>query len=168
MCQLLLAAGDVARAEPLAWQLYEIGTRHGARSRAHSGLHYLADCALIGGDYPEAEIRYRRALADAARWGILRMCPEELMGFAMSVAGRGDHRRAVRLAAAANARKDELGTVGTSLFWTQLQDRHIASARGQLSEAEAEEVERSGREVLFNSVLDEVLGPGWAADHDAP
>jgi predicted ATPase/class 3 adenylate cyclase len=166
LCQLLVASGDIGRAEPLARQLYEIGRRHEARSRAHSGLHYLADCALIGREYPEAEIRYHQALADAVRWGILRMCPEELMGFAMSVAGQGDHRRALRLAAAANARKDELGTLGTSLFWNQLQDRHIGGARDQLSEAEAEEAERSGRETPFDSVLEEVLGPGWVPDDD--
>jgi predicted ATPase/class 3 adenylate cyclase len=160
LCQMLVAAGDVGRAEPLARQLYEIGSRHEARRRAHSGLHYLADCALIGEDYPEAQIRYRRALADAARWDLLWMCPEELIGFAMSVAGSGDGRTALRLAAAANARKEELGTVGTSLFWTQLQERHIGGARVRLSPEDADEAERAGRGAPFDSVVDEVLGSG--------
>ncbi|MEX0630252.1 MAG: hypothetical protein WEE67_10935 [Chloroflexota bacterium] len=148
-------------------QLYEIGTRHGARRRAHSGLHYFADCALIGGDYPEAEVRYRRALADAVQWDLLPMCPEELMGVAMSVAAQGDHRRAVQLAAASNARKAELGTTGTTQFWVDLQDRHVGGARAHLSPSEVEEAERSGREAPFESVLDEVLGPDWAADSHA-
>ncbi len=167
LCQLLVASGDIERAEPMATQLHEIGTRFGARRRAHSGLHYFADCALIGGDYPEAEVRYRRALADAVEWGLLHMCAEELMGVAMSVAAQADHRRAVRLAAAANARKAELGTTGTSLFWDELQDRHIGGARAHLTAADVEEAERSGRDVPFASVLEEVLGPDRAADGDA-
>jgi predicted ATPase/class 3 adenylate cyclase len=167
LCQLLVASGDIGRAEPMAKQLYEIGTRHGARRRAHSGLHYFADCALIGGDYPEAEVRYRRALADAVEWDLLPMCPEELMGVAMSLAARGDHRRAIRLAAAARARKAELGTTGTTLFWEELQDRHIGGARARLAAADVEGAERAGLEAPFESVLDEVLASDRAADGDA-
>jgi predicted ATPase/class 3 adenylate cyclase len=163
LCQLLVASGDIERAEPMAKQLHEIGTRHGSRRRAHSGLHYLADCALIVGDYPEAEVRYCRALADAVRWDLQQMAPEELMGVAMAVAAQGDHRRAVRLAAAANARKAELGTTGTSLFWVELQDQHIGGARAHLTAAEREEAERAGREAPFESVLDDVLAPDGAA-----
>jgi tetratricopeptide (TPR) repeat protein len=168
LCQMLVASGDIGRAEPMAKQLYDIGTRLGAMRRAHSGLHYLADCALIGGDFPEAEIRYRRALADAVRWDLQQMSPEELVGVAMAVGAQGDHRRAVRLAAAANARKEELGTTGTSLFWAALQERHIGGARARLSAADAEEAERRGTAVPFDAVLDEVLGPDRAEEDHAP
>jgi tetratricopeptide (TPR) repeat protein len=158
LCQLLVASGDITRAEPLAQELYDIGTRNKARRRAQSGLHYLADCALIGGNYAEAEDRYVRALEHAHRWGILRMRTAELLGVAMSTAGRGNDARAVRLAAAAYAESELLGTHGTTPFWTELQERHILGARAHLSPDEVEEAERAGREVAFDAVLDEVLG----------
>jgi predicted ATPase/class 3 adenylate cyclase len=158
LCQLLVASGEMTRAEPLAQELYETATRLESRRRAQSGLHYLADCALIGENYAEAEDRYVRALGHANRWGILRMRTAELLGVAMSAAGRGDHARAVRLAAAAYAQQEVLGTHGTTPFWTELQERHILGARAQLSQSEVEEAERAGRAVTFDAVLDEVLG----------
>jgi predicted ATPase/class 3 adenylate cyclase len=158
LCQGLVAAGEIERAEPLAQELYELGLAHEARRIEHSGLHYLADCPLIGGDYAESEQRYIRALAHARRFGMLMMCTEELLGVAMSVAGQGDYERAVRLAAAANAEKEELGTHGTSPFWATLQERHIGGARAQLAPEALEAVERAGREEPFQAVLDEVLG----------
>jgi predicted ATPase/class 3 adenylate cyclase len=167
LCQGLVAAGEIGRAEPLAQELYEIGTRHEARRIEHPGLHYLADCPLIGGDYAEAERRYVRALAHARRWGMLTMCTEELLGVAMSTAGQGNHARAVRLAAAAHAEKEALGTHGTTLFWTELQERHIGGARAQLSPDELEEAECAGREARFDDVLDEVLGADRPAAAEA-
>ena len=158
LCQELVASGEIERAEPLAQQLYEVGARHGARRVEHSGLHYLADCPLIGGDYVESEERYHRALAHARRFGMLGMCTDELLGLAMSIAGQGDAERAVRLAAAAYAEKEALGTQGTSPFWTELQERFIGSARAQLTPEGVEAAERMGTEKTFEAVLDEVLG----------
>jgi predicted ATPase len=157
LCQELVASGEVERAEPLAQELYDLGARHEARRTEHSGLHYLADCPLIRGDYAESEKRYIRALAHARRWGLLGMCTEELLGVAMSAAGRGDHTRAVRLAAAAYAEKDELGTHGTTLFWTQLQEKFIGGARAQLGADGVQAAECAGTELPFGAVLDDVL-----------
>jgi tetratricopeptide (TPR) repeat protein len=158
LCQGLVASGEIERAEPLAQQLYDVGARHGARRIEHSGLHYLADCPLIGGDYVESEERYVRALGHARSCGMLGMRTEELLGVAMSAAGQGDAERAVRLAAAAYAEKEALGTQGTSLFWTELQEWFIGGARGQLTAEVLEAAERAGTEEPFEAVLDEVLG----------
>jgi hypothetical protein len=159
LCQLLVASGDTAEAEPLARQLYEIGASHDVPRRRQSGLHYLADCALIDGEFAEAEERYTRGLRHARRWGLMNMCTEELLGVAMSAGGRGDHERAVRLAAASKARKEVLGYHGTSVFWSALQERHIGGARKRLSSDELERAERTGAETPFDAVLDEVVGP---------
>jgi len=158
LCQLFVAAGDTQRAEPLARDLIEVGRRHGAWRVEHSGMHYLADCPLIGGDYAEAERRYVRALAHARHWEMAVMCTEELLGVAMSTAVQGDHVRGVRLAAAAYAQKEALGMQGTSAFWVELQDRFIGAARARLTPEQVEDAERAGRAVPFDAVLDEVLG----------
>jgi predicted ATPase len=168
LCQGLVAAGDIERADPLAGELYAIGTRHEARGTEHQGLHYLADCPLIAGDYAEAERRYVRALAHARRFGMLTMRTEELLGVAMSAAGQGDYARAVRLAAAAYAEKEALGTYGTTLFWKTLQERHIGGARARLEPDELAAAERAGREAPFDAVLDEVLGADTPAAEATP
>jgi predicted ATPase len=155
LCQLHVASGEIERVEPMAQELYELGT---PETRA-DGLHYLADCPLIGGDYAEAEKRYRRALSHARDSGFVTQCQAELLGVAMSLAGQGDHARAVRLAAAADAHREALGLQpgNPAHWWMKLQERHIGGARHQLGAEQAEEAERAGREAPFDAVLDEVL-----------
>jgi len=158
LCQLLVASGEIERAEPLATHLSETGKRLGAWRVEHSGMHYFADCALIGGDYGEAERRYLRALAHAREWGMAVMCTDELLGVAMSTAAQGNGERGLRLAAAAYAEKDALGMQGTSAFWTALQDRFIGGARRQLIPEAIEGAEADGRAIPFGAMLDDVLG----------
>ncbi|HUG94543.1 MAG TPA: adenylate/guanylate cyclase domain-containing protein [Pleomorphomonadaceae bacterium] len=162
LCQLFVASGQIERVEPLAQDLYELGRLHDNLDVQGDGLHYLADCPLIGGDYAEAEKRYARALGNARNAGIVVQCPSELIGVAMSVAGQGDYARAVRLAAAAHAQREALGLRpgNPAHWWIKLQETHIGGARSHLTPEEVEEAERAGRNAPFDAVLDEVLGPG--------
>ncbi|MBA2361618.1 MAG: hypothetical protein H0V79_11940, partial [Actinobacteria bacterium] len=161
LCQLLVSSGETERAEPMAQKLYELGREHGNLDTQGDALHYLADCALIGGDYQEAERRYLRALAHARSCGILRQSVEELRGLAMSAAGQGDHGRAVRLAAAASAQREAMGNkpVSPTHWWGRLAERFIGDARAKLGRDELGEAERAGREADFDSVVEEVLRP---------
>jgi tetratricopeptide (TPR) repeat protein len=161
LCQVLVSLGEIERAEPMAQDLYRLGVRYEALRPQQSALHYLADCPLIGGDYAEAESRYIRAVAHARSSGILVMCATDLLGVAMSTAGRGEHARAVRLAAAAYAQLEAFGVTddqSPTHFWTKLQEWFIGGARAQLAPDELEAAERAGRELPFDAVLDEVLG----------
>ena len=161
LCQLLVSSQETERAEPMAQKLYELGGQHGNLDTQGDALHYLADCALIGGDYEEAERRYLRALAHARSSGILGQSVEELRGLAMSAAGQGDHARAVRLAAAASAQREAMGSkpLSPTHWWSRLAERFIGNARAQLGRDELDKVERAGREADFDSVIDEVLRP---------
>jgi tetratricopeptide (TPR) repeat protein len=160
LCQALVSSGDIDRAEAMAQELYQLGVRNDATRPQQSALHYLADCPLIGGDYAEAERRYARAVAHARSSGILVMCATDLLGVAMSAAGRGNHARAVRLAAAAYAQLETFGVRDQSPahFWTRLQKWFIGGARAQLTPEELDAAERAGSEADFDAVLDEVLG----------
>ncbi|HLG07954.1 MAG TPA: tetratricopeptide repeat protein, partial [Gaiellaceae bacterium] len=166
LCQALVSSGEIERAEPMAQELYELGERNDALRPQQSALHYLADCPLIGGDYAEAESRYARAVAHARSSGILVMCATDLLGVAMSTAGRGNHVRAVRLAVAAYAQLEAFGVMDQSPahFWTKLQEWFIDGARAQLTPAELEAAERAGREADFDAVVDEVLGTETESD----
>ena len=159
LCHLLVSSGDVDRVEPMARELHTLGVRYGNLDTQGDGLHYLADCPLLRGDYVEAERRYLRALAHARSSGIVVARPSELLGVAMSAAGQGDHARAVRLAAAVQAEREalDLRPVSPAHWWSRLRERFIGGARAHLSPDEVEEAERVGREADFETVLDEVL-----------
>jgi tetratricopeptide (TPR) repeat protein len=165
LCQLLVSSGEIERAEAMAQELYELGRRHENLDTQGDGLHFLADCPLIGGDHAEAEKRYLRALGHARSSGIVVQCPSELLGVAMSAAGQGDHARAVRLAAAAYAQREVLGLTPTNPahWWGRLQELFIGGARAQIGAVQAADSERAGREASFEAVLDEVLGSDTAA-----
>ncbi|HUP59480.1 MAG TPA: hypothetical protein VNA69_03575, partial [Thermoanaerobaculia bacterium] len=151
LCQALVSSGEIERAETMAQELYELGVRNDATRPQQSALHYLADCPLIGGDYAEAERRYARAVAHARSSGILVMCATDLVGVAMSAAGRGNHARAVRLAAAAYAQLETFGfgDQPPAHFWTRLQEWFIGGARAQLTPEELDAAERAGSEADF-------------------
>jgi tetratricopeptide (TPR) repeat protein len=156
LCLLLVAQGEIQDAEVKAHELEQLGASYEAPRPRELGLHFLADCPLVGGDYPEAERRYLRALAYARRSELVHSCPNELLGIAMSAAGQGDDTRAVRLAAAAYAQQELLG-LGNNRWWSTMQERLIGSARARLGPEQAEEAEHAGRKASFDTVLDEVL-----------
>jgi tetratricopeptide (TPR) repeat protein len=157
LCLLLVAQGEIEGAEVKAHELEQLGARYEAPRPRQLGLHFLADCPLVGGDYPQAERRYLRALAYARRSELVHSCPNELLGVAMSAAGQREDARAVRLAAAAYAQQELLG-LGNNRWWSTMQEQLIGSARARLGPEQAEAAERVGREASFDAVLDEVLG----------
>jgi predicted ATPase/class 3 adenylate cyclase len=164
LCELLIASGEIEHVEPMARELYELGSLYGNREIQGYGLHYLADRALLAGDYAEGERRYRQALAHARSSGFAAQCPTELVGAAMSAAGQGDQARAVRLDAAASAQRASRGFAEFPDWWIKLHERHVGGARAGLTPAELEEAERAGREADFEAVLDEVLAAESESD----
>ncbi|MEX2623932.1 MAG: adenylate/guanylate cyclase domain-containing protein [Acidimicrobiia bacterium] len=159
LCHVLVASGEIERAETMAQELLAVATNSDAPLMQQLALHFLADCSLVAGDYTEAERRYLRALAYARTAGLVGRSTDEVLGVAMSLAGQGDAARAVRLAAAAYAEQAVLGK-GTDKWWRTMQERHIGGARARLTRDEVEKAERAGTEASFDAVLDEVLGVG--------
>jgi predicted ATPase/class 3 adenylate cyclase len=159
LCHVLVASGEIERAEAMAQELFEVAADSQASLMHQLALHFLADCPLVAGDYAEAERRYLRALAYARTAGLPGRATDEVLGIAMSLAGQGDSARAVRLAAAAYAEQEALGK-GSDHWWRTMQERLIGGARTHLEPAELERLERVGRETPFDTVLDELLGAG--------
>ena len=163
LCHLFVSSGAIASAESMALELRELGASHDARQAEQLALHFLADCALVAGDYLEAERRYLRALEHARASGLPRRCVDELLGAAMAVSGQGDVARAVRLAASAYAEGEVLGK-SSDHWWSKMQEWFIGGARAQLTPAELGATEREGRQADFDAVLDEVLGTETESD----
>jgi len=155
VCQVLVALGDVARAEPLSRELLELA-RGDPRSE-HFAYHFLADCALIRGDAEEALQRYRESLRAALPLGDPVETSFEVEGVAMSLAGLGEPRRALRLAAAAEALRESLGIAFHVAFWDALLDRYLGAARAQVPDGD--EMWAQGRATVFDDAVALALAP---------
>ena len=159
VCQMLVAQGEVDRAEPLSRQLLELA-HHQADVRAeHYAYHFLGDCALIGGDYAEAEDRYKASLRAAVPLGNLLASSFEVQGVAMSAAGKGDWARGVRLAAAGYAVWESVGFTPSVPFWNALLDLHIGAARKSLGSA-SDAIFAEGHAMSFDDAITLALGSG--------
>ena len=110
--QILVAMGEVDRAEPLSLELLDLAG--GDLRTEHFAHHYLADWC-----YPRrlehAEERYRESLRAAVRLGDVVETTFEVQGVAMAAAGKGDPSAAppgrVGRAALAVARRLDLRRV---------------------------------------------------------
>lgn len=154
VCQVLVALGDVERAESLSRDLLEMAD--GNPRAEHFAFHFLADCALIRGDAEEAGKRYRESLRAALPLGDVIETSAEVQGLAMAAAGAGDSHRALRLAASVEALWESLGTSFSVAFWDVLLERYIGGARKALG-ADADAVWAEGRTLAFEDAVDLAL-----------
>jgi predicted ATPase/class 3 adenylate cyclase len=150
VCQVLVALGEVERAEALSVELLERAA--GDRRTEHFAYHFLADCALIRGDTAEAARRYRQSLQAAVPLGDVIETSFEVQGVAMAAAGNGDPARALRLASAVEALWESLGTSITIAFWDALLERYVGAARAELGEA-AVGISAEGRALAFDDAV---------------
>ena len=156
VCQVLVAMGDVERAETLSRDL--LATAGDDPRIEHFAYHFLADCALIRGDAETAEERYRESLRAALPLGDVIETSFEVQGVAMAAAGRGDLERALRLAASVEALWESLGTSFPISFWNALLERYIGAAREGLG-ADADAIWSQGRELAFDDAVELALEP---------
>jgi predicted ATPase/class 3 adenylate cyclase len=154
VAQVLVALGEVERAEAISYELLERSA--GDPRTEHFAYHFLADCALVRGDTEEAETRYRQSLRAAVPLGDVIETSFEVQGVAMAVAGNGDPETGLRLAGSVDAMWDSLGISISIAFWDALLDRYLGPAREQLG-AEADAVWAQGRALDFDDAVDLAL-----------
>jgi predicted ATPase/class 3 adenylate cyclase len=152
LTQILVAEGDVDRAEPLALEALEEGGPRSDRV-AHFAHHYLGDCALIRGDPAAAEPHYRQSLDLAVELGDRVEICFELQGLAMAAAGQGDPAHALRVAGAADSEVESLGADFSRIrFWVELLERYLGPARTELG-AVAEGQRAAGRKLSLEDAV---------------
>jgi len=157
VCQVLVALGDVERAEALSRELLEVA---GGEARTeHFAYHFLADCALIRGEVLDARARYRESLRAALPLGDVIETSFEVQGVAMAAAGAGDARLALLLAASVEALWESLGTSISVAFWDALLERHIGCARAELGDT-ADDIYAEGRALAFEDAVQLALASG--------
>ena len=151
VCQVLVALGEVERAETLSNELLERGADD-MRTR-HFALHFLADCLLIRGDRAEAEERYRESLRAALELGDVIETSIEVQGVAMAKAGVGESAPALELAASVEAFWRSLGTDLHVAFWDRLLERYLGEARVALGTEQAAAAHDRGLELPFDEAV---------------
>jgi predicted ATPase/class 3 adenylate cyclase len=151
VCQVLVAMGDVERAESLSRELLEMA--NGDPRSEHLAFHFLADCALIRGNADEAGKRYRESLQAALPLGDVIETSFEVQGVAMAAAGAGDAHRALLLAGSVEALWESLGTSISIAFWDALLERYLGPARERLG-ANADAVWEEGRGMAFDDAVE--------------
>jgi non-specific serine/threonine protein kinase len=154
--QVLVALSRVDEARPVAHEIIEYSRKVGDRRSEHSGYHYLADCALIAGRCDESIGLYRESLVLAKAIGDRVETSFEVEGVAMSLAGLGEARTALRLQAAVRAELARLGINLRILFWDALVERYMVPARTALG-TEAEDAVKAGAALAFDGAVEEAL-----------
>ena len=161
VAQMLVALSRVEEARPMAREIIAFSHARGDRNNEHFGWHYLADCALIDGNYPESLELYQESLRHAQAIGDRLEVSFEVQGVAMSLAGLGRADEAVRLEAAASAELQRLGVDVHLRFWDALIERHIGGARRALGEDAAARRRDEGRAIGFDETTATALAATW-------
>jgi len=155
--QVLVVLEQLAEAREISNEIVAFSRSRGDRRNEHFGLHYLADCALVEGKCEESLERYKESLKLAWAIGDRLETSFEVQGVGMSLAGLGDTRGALRLAAAAQAEWDRIGVDLHILFWDRLMERYMGKAREALGVEEAALVWGEGRGLGFEEAVREAL-----------
>jgi predicted ATPase/class 3 adenylate cyclase len=150
VCQVLVALGEVERAEALANELLRRG-EDDLRTR-HFANHFLADCSLLRDDCADAEQRYRESLRAALELGDPFETSIEVQGVAMAKAGKGESARGLELAGSVEAFWRSLGTDMHVAFWDRLLERYLGDARAALG-PEAEAAHTRGVHLAFDDAV---------------
>jgi predicted ATPase/class 3 adenylate cyclase len=154
LLQILIGLGELESVPSLGAEALELSRALGDHWAEHFAHHFLADCALMRGDYAAAAIHYAHSLDAAARSGDRIETCLELQGVAMACAGLGQPERALRIAGAADAQLRSMGFQFSVAFWTALLDRHLGGARAALG-AEAEAAWQAGQRLSLEATVAE-------------
>jgi hypothetical protein len=156
VCQALVGVGDVERAESLSRDLLEAAG--GDPRTEHFAFAFLGDCALIRGDFDEAETRYRESLQAGLPLGDVIETSVAVQGVAMASAGSGDPHRALRLAASVEALSESLGLQASTPFWDELLEKYIGAACEALG-TDADTAWAEGRAMTLDDAVGVALAP---------
>jgi predicted ATPase len=160
LLQVLVSMGDLDLVRPMATEALAVARELGDLRSEHFAEHFLADCALIEGEYGLALEKYRIALKLAVELGDRAETCVELQGVAMATVGVSNPRKALQLAGAAFAELDSLGIDLSGIrFWTGLIERHVDQARAELGE-EAGAAWQEGRAMTLESAVPFALTGG--------
>ena len=124
--------------------------------------HCMADVALLAEDYQTAAARYAEALILGREFADIGQMTFELEGLGMAAAGAEEPERALRLAGAAIAIRESLGTTLTWDWWEAAKDRWLGQARRALGAEASAALWAEGRAMTLEQAFT------YALERDKP
>jgi predicted ATPase/class 3 adenylate cyclase len=158
VCQLLVATGELERAEPLALELHASTRETEDVWCMVSGDHYLSDCAMHRRDYTLAEHLRLSALETTLVIGDVMQQTIEILGLAFAAAGLGRDEDALRLEGAVDAKWKELGVSHAPPLSEAWRERDLDPARARLGETRATAAFDEGRAMTWDQAIELALG----------
>jgi predicted ATPase/class 3 adenylate cyclase len=169
IARFLAAAGylafmgdDLAKARTLLEESLTLAERMGDRMAIAVGHHTVAQVARLDGRFEDATAHYRDALRFGQELGDAASMSEPLQGLAAVAVATGDPERGVRLLAANDAIREQLGG-GPPPEWLRLGDP-LADARHSLGAEAYQRAWESGRELSVDEAVALAMGEtaGWS------
>jgi predicted ATPase/class 3 adenylate cyclase len=157
VCQLLVATGELERAEPLALELHASTRESEDVWCMVSGDHYLSDCAMLRRDYSLAEQHRLSALGTALLIGDVMQETIEILGLAFTAAGLGRDEEALRLEGAVDAKWKEFGVTHAPPLSEAWRERDLGPARARLGETRATAAFDEGRAMTWDQAIEFAL-----------
>ena len=158
VCQMLVVTGQFERAEPLALELHA-SMRDSEDVVYMCAADHFADCAMHRRDYSLAERHRLSALETALTSENVMQQAVEIHGLALTAAGLGRDKEALRLEGAADAKYEEFGAVLALLpFYTTWRERDLGAARARLGEPRAGTAFDEGRAMTWDQAIELALG----------
>jgi len=155
--RIALEQGDLARAAGLHAESLALFEALGDRRGIAFSLGHLAHLAREHEEYEQAATRYRESLTLFRALGIRGEIAWVLEGYASVQAACGEHHRAIRLASAAAALREEIGSPPSRLSRTDVQ-HWLAAARAAIGEETAEAIWALGHSLPLQEAIAEALG----------
>jgi DNA-binding NarL/FixJ family response regulator len=163
LAQVAHEEGDYTAVLALYEESLAIFRSLGAGSEITAALRELGRLAVDQGDHGSALSHYREALAVASELGYPAQVAAALEGYATVDAARGQLRRALELAAAASAWRNEVQSPLTPTDSARL-DRVLESARRELGRRASEEAWAVGRAIPIDEAIAIALREDEPAD----
>lgn len=117
--------------------------------------HIYADIPLFCGDYKEGERRYLAAILHAHKASIFLQVAVEMTGLAMSLAGQGRHKKALRLTGAALEKFEEMNAKLMRLdFWDNGFNKTVGKSMQVVEESEVHLLMAEGRSMGFEEAIE--------------
>ena len=159
VCQMLVVTGQFERAEPLALELHASMRDSEDVVNMCAADHYLADCAMHRRDYTLAEQHRLSALETALTSENVMQQAIEIYGLALTAAGLGRDKEALRLEGAVDAKYEELGVSEALLpFFAAWRERDLGAAIARLGEPQASISFDEGRAMTWDQAIELALG----------
>jgi ATP/maltotriose-dependent transcriptional regulator MalT len=156
--EVAFAEGNPARAEHLLDESEKLLRAVGSRWNLAANLSIRAVTTAMRGDHAQSIALLRESLALALHLRDTQIAAYSLEGLAGASAMLGEGRRAARLFGAAEALREQTGSVIGLVTLRELRERHLATLRAGFDADDLEAEWLGGRAMTFEQAAEYVLG----------